>query len=559
MSDVDAGRPERTTKEHMAEVAVVALAILPMAVISAPLGWWLERRHEFSPRERHGLSLGSLVLGCLALMLIGIPGYASAWVGLVTDLLAQRALGVWGDLGCLAVVGIPAGMGLGMIARRAYEWVLRRHPIHGPAASNARRLRRHEALAVRATDPTAVPLVADGQPVLGPWLDGDPSAGAKVGPWAVIPESVFHLLAIGATGAGKSVMIERLVMAALARGEKVVFLDGKESRETGRSFVAKASSAGVLAERIRLWPESGPIDLLQGNAQEVLDRVHSMSTYNEPYFEAVSRSALRLAVDHPKGQPRIMADLLGRLDITALKATYAGTPLASVVASLNQELVGGIRLRYHGLEAALSKIGAISTEHDRPGWSWSDADLVYCSLPTATAPVVAAGFGRSLLLDLLAYQRDPNRRRDARPMFLVIEELGALLGDDPAMARGVVEMLERARSAGCRVVISGQSMGSFGDEATARRLWHSGASALVMRCSDAELPLELVGTRPQQEASLGIYDDGRLGVAGSVRVQHAYAVSPDEIRQAPVGRCWLFHRGTFTMTQVAQLADSAGP
>ena len=144
-------------------------------------------------------------------------------------------------------------------------------------------------------------------------------------------------------------------------------------------------------------------------------------------------------------------------------------------------------------------------------------------------------------------------------MFLVIEELGALLGDDPAMARGVVEMLERARSAGCRVVISGQSMGSFGDEATARRIWHSGASALVLRCSDAELPLELVGTRPQQEASLAVYDDGRLGVAGSVRVQHAYAVSPDEIRQASVGRCWLFHRGTFTMAQVAPLVADQAP
>ena len=277
--------------------------------------------------------------------------------------------------------------------------------------------------------------------MLGPWLDGDAGAEAKSGPWAVVPETAFHLLAVGATGAGKSVMIERLVMAALARGERVVFLDGKQSATAGPSLAAQAAAVGVPRHRIRLWPEGGPIDLLLGQPQEVLDRVHAMSTYGEPYYETVARSALRLVVDHPKGQPRTFGELMARLDLTGLKAAYVGTPMASVVASLNAELVGGIRLRYHGLEAALAKIGAISSDPARTGWTWEDADVSYISLPTATAPVVAAGFGRSLLLDLLAYQRDPERRKDSRPMLLVIEELGALLGDDPTMARGVVEML----------------------------------------------------------------------------------------------------------------------
>lgn len=557
MPDVGNPRPERTTKEHLVEAGFVAAALLPLAVLSAPVGWWLERRHEFSARHRHGISLGCVAVAAGALMIMGLPDYASAWAGLLSDLVTGQASELLTDLLRLAAVGLPAGVGLGMLARRAYEWALRRHPIHGPMASEARRARRHEALAKIAREPDTVPLLSEGLPVLGPWLDGDPGSEAKSGSWAVVPDSAFHVLAVGATGAGKSVMIERLVMAALRRGERIVFLDGKQSATSGSQLAAKARAVGVPADRIRLWPESGPIDLLLGQPQEVLDRVHAMSTFGEPYYETVARSALRLAVDHPKGQPRTFGELMARLDLTALKATFAGTPMASVVASLNADLVGGIRLRYHGLEAALAKIGAISSDPAWPGWTWEDADVSYISLPTATAPVVAAGFGRSLLLDLLAYQRDPNRRHDPRPMLLVIEELGALLGDDPTMARGVVEMLERARSAGCRVVISGQSMGSFGDEATARRLWHSGASALVMRCSDAELPLELVGTRPQHEASLAVYDDGRLGVAGSVRVQHAYAVSPDSIRQAPVGRCWLFHRGTFTMAQVAPLTDAA--
>ena len=91
MPDVANPRPERTTKEHLVEAGLVAAALLPLGVISAPWGWWLERRHEFSARHRHGISFGSLGVAVLALLVMGLPAYASGWAGALSDLATWQA------------------------------------------------------------------------------------------------------------------------------------------------------------------------------------------------------------------------------------------------------------------------------------------------------------------------------------------------------------------------------------------------------------------------------------------------------------------------------------
>jgi hypothetical protein len=330
----------------------------------------------------------------------------------------------------------------------------------------------------------------------------------------------------------------------------VIVVDGKEDPEAANSFAVGAQRHGYDASAVKLWPQDGPIDLLQGSGEAIADRIHALSTWTEPYYESVARLAIKLAVDQPGGPPRILRELVGRLDGASLKAAWAGTDRSDVASRLTTELIAGVKMRYFSLVAALENIGAVSRTASERGWTFSDARAMWITLPTSTTPVIASGFARALLVDLIGYLRDPMRRTDERPILLVIEEMGALVGDDPVMARTLPEVLERARSANVRVILSGQTPESLGDQTMQARLLRSGTAVVAMRMPFPEPVLELLGTRARPEASLGIGIDGTHLDQGSVRLQQQFAVAPDEIRSLSVGRAILIHQGKFSQFQV---------
>lgn len=553
MKQASTTQRSKSAKEALVELVVASVVVLPLGLPFLWLGWRLAQRFEFDHRVKVAAAALSVVAITTELLVGGPTPYASAWVALVVWPMAHHGAPQARQWGLLLVVtamlATPVGFGL----RHLYEHLAGKHPLHGPEHQRRRRSRRMEHRAKAASSPADVPLVLDGQFVLGPWLDGDQGTPARAGRWAVVPEAAHHLLVLGATGAGKSVTIERLVCAAMATGHRVIFIDAKEDPSAGQRLAALAVDLGIDRNRIRTWPLGGPMDLWRGDAQQILDRAFALSDWSEPWFAAVAASALRLAVADPRGLPRSLGEMLGRLDSGHMKGTWAGTPYAEVAAKLTPELVAGVKLRYFGLDQALKAVGAVPSDDSARGWAIDDCDFAYVSLPTSTVPVVAAGFGRAVLLDVMTWLRSPQRRGDARPVLLVVEELGALVGSDEVTGRTIAEMVERARSAGCRVILSGQSLGSFGSEEMAQRLLHSGASTLCMRLSDPEQVLCLIGTRRQAEASLGVTVAGTHLEQGSMRIQEVFAVAPDELRTLPMGRAYLFHHGRFTLAQVARV------
>ena len=535
------------------ELAVAAALLMPLSLIAIVIGWLVARKNEFHRR----LTAMTAVLGIGSLTVFAIVGrraYVEGWADFWLWLCSSHEPPTWSEWLWLIVVGFGVGWPTGFFMYHLYEHMAAKHPLNGPQSQSARRKRRLSSLASAAEHSSRVPLLIGTRMVLGPWLDGDREPSTRDGRWAVVPDDAHHLIVLGATGAGKSVTIERLVAASLAMGHRVLFIDGKEDESAGRRLAAMALAQGVDGQRIRTWPSGGPMDLWRGNAQQVLDRAHSLMEWTEPFYEQIAKTALRLAVSDPRGLPETLSEMIARLDSGYLKGTWAGTSFADVASRLTPELVAGVKLRYFGLDQALKTVGAVPSKDSDRGWSIDTCDFAYISLPTSTTPIVASGFGRAVLFDVMTWLRSPERRGDARPVLLVVEELGALVGNDEGTGRVIVEMLERARSANCRVILSGQSLGSFGSQDLAMRLLHSGASTICMRCSDPEQVLSLVGTRRQPEASLGVTVAGRFLDQGSMRIQEQFAISPDEMRSLPMGRAYLLHHGRFTLTQIAQIA-----
>jgi FtsK/SpoIIIE family len=544
----------KSAKEVTAELFIIAISLFPLSPVALRFGWILARKFEFDRRAQVAAAFVAVLTTIWILAVGGPSAYFSAWTTLALSGLTNHPAPRLAEWIVLTVGSVGFGAPIGFAIRLVYDFMSARHPLHGPRVTAERRGRFLEVRASLGLDPHNVPLSIGGLSVLGPWLDGDEGADCRIGPWAVVPTAAHHLIVLGATGAGKSVTIERLITSALATGNRVIFVDGKEDVAAGQRLARLALDQGVDRNRIRTWPFSGPLDLWRGTQQELLDRAHSLMDWTEPYYETIAKSALRLAVSDPRGVPRSLGELISRLDSTYLKATYVGTSLAEVAAKLTQELISGVKLRYFGLDQALKAIGAVPTDDTAHGWSIDDCDFAYVSLPTSTTPVVAAGFGRAILLDVMTWLRSANRRGDDRPVLLVVEELGALIGNDDTTGRTIIEMLERARSANCRVILSGQSLHSLGSPDLAARLLHSGASTLCMRMSDPEPLLGLVGTRSQPEASLGVSVAGAYLEQGSMRIQEQFAVSPNEIRALPMGRALLFHQGRYTMAQITRVS-----
>jgi hypothetical protein len=398
-------------------------------------------------------------------------------------------------------------------------------------------------------------LTCSGQ-VLGAFIDGDQLDQWRAGQWLALPKEVAHVVALGATGSGKTETILRLAACHLASGWRVIVIDAKEDQSGRERFVQLALQLGVSEGRTRTWPESGPMDLCRGSAHAQKDRWMASAAWTEPYYRAVAATFLTLVCEDPEGAPSIPSELLERLDKSYLVGRWAGTPGGKMASQTNSQDLIGLRHRYFGLISDLSQAGAIPIAGES-SWSWEDGDAIWITLPTSTRPEVAGALGRAALIDMVGYIRDENRRPDRRPILWIIEEMGALTSSDPTTALAVIEAVERARSANVRCVVSAQTPEGLGDLNAQARLLHGGPAVLAHRMANPEPFVRLLGSQMGLEASIAVDAAGNFGDHGSLREQHQWRVSPDTVRRLPVGQALIAHAGRWAMVAVARAAAEA--
>ncbi len=535
------------------ECALAALALLaliaPLATITGVLALRWSRANDHRPRTQRR-ALAAALTATAAATLLTTTFYAWAW-RLWWHALTTSSFDLMLVPATLAMlpIALPLGVAVGVGGWELWHRQAASHPLHGRAA-RLRRTERIRANRAAMACSAEVPLTASSQPVLGAWLDGEHSASWTSGPWSLLPSDTSHVVALGASGGGKTQSILRVAIAHLALGWQVIVIDGKEEPATAAEFARLAANH---ARRIGTWPGPHSIDLFRGEAGTQRDRWMAAMNWTEPYYRSVANSILTLAFDEPTGPPRSAPELLSRLDLAHLKATWSGTPRGPLAAALTPSELQGIRHRTFALLNDLASLGAIPSNTTGSSWSWEDSDAAWITLPTSTRPEAAAALGRALLVDAISYLRDPARRRINRPVLLIVEELGALVSADPLTANLVIETVERGRSANVRCIVSAQTPEGLGDISDQARLLHGGAAVLAHRMPNPEPVVKLLGTKLDFEASLGVADTGELGAHGSLREQHQWRVHPDVLRQLPIGHALLVHAGQWALVAIAQL------
>jgi hypothetical protein len=317
---------------------------------------------------------------------------------------------------------------------------------------------------------------------------------------------------------------------------------GFDSRDAARKALDALIAEG--AGRVGVWPDEVGLNLwalpVPRLIEVLTDLVPLAVEGPAAYYSDVLASVVALAVGAPCGPPRDSAEFLARLDGGWLAQAWAGVPSRAGDARAAAAQVGDVRLRYRAL---FTRLG--------PGFDGdaavTDFDVLYCVVEGTSSTSVGQAQARALT-ELVAEAASSWTGHTARAGLLVLDEFSAVAGRVP-----VHELTERCRSLGLAVVVAAQSWeGLAPEEAHRSRLAGSAAGGvMVMRCPDPEPLCRLGGTRQVIEVGRKIIARGRYGDEGTARVQHAWVVDPNRVRNFRAGQAAWIYGNACTYVQVA--------
>jgi hypothetical protein len=399
--------------------------------------------------------------------------------------------------------------------------------------------------------------------LLGTMLDGDLFELTSDGPRGPLGRLHFvgftfqelcsHALIIGGTGTGKTVTQLRLASSVLALARtpenqsepppRIIFVDAKGLAQGDRDhFVTAMRLRGAV--RVASWPDS-ILAGFDGTAFDIRERVSGLFHGNESPFhhaEAVAMLDLALEAGLP---PRSLDELTYRTrpGVTAALYEQMGTTTAldkrDQAKSFSANQWNSVYLR---LRALMATVGD-GLDSSPSSFRLDEVDAAWISIPGTTAPQTAGDLA-SWLLALIAGLAQSEQRRAT---LIILDEFSAV-GQDVRASKALAGLLERTRSAKIAIVVGAQSLPSLGEQVD--RLVHTVGTVICHRSPAPEAIVELAGTVPVWEDTLEIHGFGQR-MATSGRRQNQFRISPNLVRQLPVGECVVVHQGLWAHVAVA--------
>jgi hypothetical protein len=366
----------------------------------------------------------------------------------------------------------------------------------------------------------SAPLALNNDMVLGRVVRGDLAEITRNG-WLLFPDKYLmrHALLIGSSGSGKTETAMRLVEVAVSKGWQVLYLDFKGDYPTMERF------AGIVQGERLLYPDrmyNGWV----GDANSLLNRLMGIVDYAEPYYKDGAKLLLGLACFAKGGPPRCSEELLERLNRENLIALYADDPVRiQQIQAIDKKVFEGVQLRYSSFFLMLRN------QLDGHA-SFDDCDAAYMLVDGTTLKEEAGSLGRFFVEELAQYA---SRKERSQQVLCIIDEFSAIGREADAS-----NLLERMRSFGVAVVITSQSYAGLGEHAD--RMLDAAGTVILHQSSDPEQLAARAGTKQRLEAGYQIQDGNTTGM-GTVRMQDSYRVSPNEVRQLPVGQAFVIFGG----------------
>jgi type IV secretory pathway TraG/TraD family ATPase VirD4 len=383
-----------------------------------------------------------------------------------------------------------------------------------------------------------------------------------------------HGLILGASGAGKSTTLLRILADQIERGAPVLAIDLKGSP----SFVGRLQDAGSqTGRRVRVWTPDGPErwnPLSHGNATQLKDKLIATERFTEPHFQRAAERYLQLALQtlvQAGGSPSLheVTRLLEPRQLAALARTLPrarSEHLRDYLSCLTSDQLSAVR----GLASRLAIIteshtGAYLTDPDRRGIdlrrALSGDEVVVFSLNSSTYGQLAAQLGTLAVQDLLSAVGGRLAAGSREQAIVAIDEFSALGSDN------VISLLARGREAGVSVLLATQELADL--DRAARGLRDQVLGNTAMKIAHRQDVPESALAIARMAGTLRCWEHGyslRRGPGGlrhqsaeTYRVAERTAVDPEAVRTLPTGDAILITKLPFASTRLVRIRGSRPP
>jgi type IV secretory pathway TraG/TraD family ATPase VirD4 len=378
-----------------------------------------------------------------------------------------------------------------------------------------------------------------------------------------------HGLILGASGAGKSTTLLRILADQIEQGAPVLAIDLKGSP----SFAARLLKAGAdTGRRVRVWSPDGPErwnPLSHGNATQLKDKLIATERFTEPHFQRAAERYLQLALQalvQAGGSPSL-CEVTRLLEPRRLAALARSLPrsrseqLRNYLSSLTSDQVSAVR----GLASRLAIIteshtGPYLTDPDRLGIdlrrALSGDEVVVFSLNSSTYGKLAAQLGTLAVQDVLSAVGYRLAAGSGEQAIVAIDEFSALGSDN------VISLLARGRESGVSVLLATQELADLDRAARGLRDQVLGNTALKI-AHRQEVPesalavARMAGTLRYWERSYSLRPGPaglRQAAAETYRVAERPAIDPEAVRTLPTGDAVLITKLPFASTRLVRVS-----
>lgn len=390
--------------------------------------------------------------------------------------------------------------------------------------------------------------------LLGNYIRGDTFPAHigihKQGPWIKFEEWLLdqHFFIVGATGAGKSETLKRLIYEIAVKTDRdIFFVDGKGDEVLAQEIRAICAYGGRgNAPIFRLGHKKGyPYHGFMGETDAVYNRLCAMVGVQDAqgdarYYADINRNILQLVCGVPEGPPRSFSQLRQRLNRDWLEQAWSHDPSEiEVLASLSRKDLSGLQTRVWPLARVLEPVVKSN------GFVLEQTRAAIFSIRTQSVGDTAARFLQFLVEDF----KDFVGNRQRRPGVFIIDEFGAF-GN-----KNILALLTLARSAKLGVILATQDIASLGDDVTTgdtRMVLANTRTKILMASDFPEEVATLAGTIYQIESSMQ-HEQGEATGMGSARIQHAFKVEMNEAGKLQAGEGFIIRQRHAAKLKVAQV------
>ena len=343
---------------------------------------------------------------------------------------------------------------------------------------------------------------------------------------------------VGATGTGKSVLLEQLVFQDLARGYGAVIIDPKGDRELyervrgyckllGREEDLHLLSATYCEESVR-W---NPCRL--GNVSELQSKFFNSAIYTEPHYAKACELGLLKAF---KGLTSEMADGFTVSDLLIKLMEISQEEKDATIKGLFLDLYNLAEGEWREILCCGSK-NRESTEISLLDITRKN-EILFVDLPTESKSVQSTRMGRLLLQELMLIsglrKTFPNIRA-GKPFSVYIDEFDAFATENFAT------FLNKGRSSGFMIHMAHQTLSDLekvGKHFEGQVLGNTNVRFIFRQDDpvDAERWSKFLGTQKVTKKTHQAQDGNLTGMTSNRETQE-FKIHPDTIKELLVGEC----------------------